>query len=119
MPGKLLRPQYVIINDIDAPEPAMVCQWVPKVGYCYLDRRGTKPRHDGMRGAEATDIREFGFVYTNNKDGTVSFYRTDKPETAKYHDGKPRRWQSRYDGFERKRLTTSAIRQLQEIADDR
>ncbi len=98
------KARYVIINEIDAPEPRMVCQWVPRIGYCYLDRRDGKHRHDGMRGDEATPIEAFGFVWTDNPDGSVSFYMSDKPVTATYRDGEPRRWQSRVQSFERRRL---------------
>jgi hypothetical protein len=104
------KPRYVIINDIDAPEPSMVCQWVPHVGYCYLDRRQGKPDHDGMKGTEATPIEAFGFVWTDNSDGTVSFYLSDITPTATYSDGEPRRWQSWVGSFERKQLTLGAIR---------
>lgn len=105
----MARPEYVIINDTDGPTASMVCQWVPSVGYCYLDRSGTKPRHDGMKGAEATDVQDFGWVYTNNKDGTVSFYLTKQPSTATYRDGAHRRWQSPEIGFERKRVTAAMV----------
>lgn len=103
------RAKYVIINDVDAPEPAMVCQWVPSIGYCYLDRRHPKPRHDGMRGLEATPIEAFGFLWVENSDGTVSFYQSDLPVTATYQDGEPRRWQSRATSFEHKVLRRAAI----------
>ena len=45
------RPKYVIVNEYDAPEPRMVCQWVPGVGYCYMDRTHGKSRYDGMTGS--------------------------------------------------------------------
>jgi hypothetical protein len=99
--------KYVIINDTDAPEPRMVCQWVPGVGYCYLDRSGTKPDHDGMQGIEATPIEAFGFSYAEDSDGFVRFYRADRPVTATYQDGEPRRWQSRVNGFEYRRIPPS------------
>ena len=102
--------RYAIINDCDAPRPEMVCQWVAGVGYCYLDRRGTKPDHDGMTGAEATPVEAFGFVWAENPDGTVSFYRSERPATATYRDGVPRRWQSRAEAFEHRRLATGAVR---------
>lgn len=86
-------PKYVIINDIDAPSFPMVCQFVPHVGYCYLDRTGTKPRYDGMTGREATAVEDFGIAWTDNDDGTVSFYVSDRAPTATYTDGAPRRWQ--------------------------
>lgn len=110
------RSQYVIINDIDAPEPRMVCQWVPGIGYCYLDRRDNKPDHDGMRSTEATPIEAFGFVWAHNADGTVSFYLSDKPVTATYRDGKARRWQSRSTGFEYRQLKAVAIRKAKASA---
>lgn len=100
---------YVIINDIDQPKPDMVCQYVAGIGYCYLDRRGSKPTHDGMRGHEATPVEEFGFVSVDNSDGTVSFYRADIPVTATYRDGEPRRWQHHADGFEFRRLDPAAL----------
>jgi hypothetical protein len=96
--------RYVIINDIDAPEPRMVCQWVPRKGYCYLDRTRGKPQHDGMSGLDATSIEAFGFVWTDNPDNTVSFYLSTRPVTATYSDGKSRRWQSRVESFEFRRL---------------
>lgn len=87
------QPRYAIINDVDAPQPDMVVQFVRGRGYCYLDR--TKARFDGMHGEEATDIRAFGFSWAENPDGTVSFYRNDVEPTATYRDGEPRQWQSR------------------------
>ncbi len=106
-----MRAKYVIINDFDAPEPKMVCQWVDGIGYCYLDRQGTKSSHDGMKGVEATSVGEFGFDYTENPDGTVSFYRSDRAVTATYRDGEPRRWQHGADQFKHRMLANSdAIR---------
>ena len=109
MSSKKRMPKYVIINDFDAPQPSMVCQWVPGVGYCYLDRRDTKPNHDGMTGDAATPVEAFGIVWTDNKDGTVSFYLSDSPVTATYQDGEPRVWQSSRNSFEFKRLKTPRV----------
>jgi hypothetical protein len=104
------HPKYVIINETDAPEPSMVCQWVAGMGYCYMDRSGLRPEHDGMQGAEATSINAFGFVCVEDRDGMVRFYRTDKPPTATYRDGEPRPWQSKQDSFEFRRLTAAYVR---------
>jgi len=113
------RARYVIINDIDAPEPNMVCQWVPGIGYCYLDRRNGKPRHDGMRGAEATPIEAFGFEWAEDRDGMVRFYQAERPVTATYRDGEPRRWQSRTTFFEYRRIKAAAVPEtVQETPDD-
>ncbi len=98
------RAPYVIINDCDQPCPNMVCQWVEGVGYCYLDRSRNKPDFDGMEGTEAIPIEDFGFVWAHNANGTVSFYRTDRPITATYSDGMPRTWQHWNDSFEFQRL---------------
>ena len=92
------RPRYAIINDTDAPQPNMVVQWVRGRGYCYLDR--SKSRHDGMQGAEATDVCEFGFSYAEDIDGVVRFYKNELTPTATYRDGAPRSWQSRAESFE-------------------
>lgn len=105
------RAKYVIIDEFDAPEPAMVCQWVPNVGYCYLNRSGTKPRRDGMTGANATPIEAFGFDWRETGKGTVCFEMTSRPSTATYFDGMPRRWQSTAFFFEYRRLTTEAVKQ--------
>jgi hypothetical protein len=105
--------QYVIINDTDRPEPKMVCQFVQGVGYCYLDRNHRKSDFDGMGGADATSLREFGFVWTENSDGTVSFHLADHPPlpvSAKYRDGSQRRWQSSAKSFEFRKLTPSSVR---------
>ena len=107
-----MRPKYAIINDVDAPEPRMVVQWVERVGYCSLDRRTNKADFDGMKGAEATDIRAFGFSWAENRDGTVSFYRNDLPVTATYRDGEPRFWQSPAEFFEYSILKPSATRKV-------
>ena len=105
-------PRYVIINDFDAPDERMVCQWVDGVGYCYLNRSGSKPRHDGMRACRTTTpIEAFGFVHSDNPDGTVSFYRTTRAPTATYPDGEPRRWQGRLECFEYERLTRDNLKQ--------
>lgn len=103
------KPRYVIINDTDRPEPAMVCQWIPGVGYCYLDRGRGKPGFDGMVGAEATSLEAFGFVWAENRNGTVTFYRSDRPSIATYRDGEPRRWQNRADSFEFRKLRRSDV----------
>jgi len=102
------RPKYVIINDTDSPTPEMVCQWVKSIGYCYMDRRGSKPEFDGMQGAEATPVEAFGFVWAEDTDGVTRFYRSDLTPTAVYQDGEPRRWQGRADGFEFRTLKAKA-----------
>lgn len=94
-------PKFAIINYTDAPQPDMVCQFMPGIGYCYLDRK--KASYDGMISADVTSVDEFGFVWTINRDGTVSFYRSS-PSFATYHDGKPRQWQGTDDSFEFRRL---------------
>lgn len=103
------RPKYVIINDYDAPQPSMVCGWVPGVGYCYLERLGTKPSHDGMKGAEATPIEAFGFEWAEDTDGWVRFYQAERPVTATYRDGEPRQWQSRKTFFEFRQLKPAVV----------
>jgi hypothetical protein len=92
------RARYVIVSDADAPTPAMVCQWVDGVGYCYLDRRRNKPDHDGMQGDRATPIEAFGFSWNETASGIVSFWSSGRC-TAKYSDGESRRWQSPIFGF--------------------
>jgi hypothetical protein len=110
--GVVEKPLYAIINDTDAPEPRMVCQWMPGVGYCYLDRGRGKPDFDGMPGAKATSVEEFGFVCADNADGTVSFYRSDRPVTATYDDGEPRQWQHHRDSFEFRKLTARDVKKV-------
>lgn len=102
------KPRYVIINDTDAPQPHMVCQWVPRIGYCYMDRR--KADFDGMTGREATSIEDFGFRWAEDTDSVTRFYLSDIPPTAAYHDGEPRRWQSRIHSFEWNTLKAGAVR---------
>ena len=105
-----IRHRYVIINETDAPEPAMVCQWVPGCGYCYLDRKPPKPAYDGMQGDEATPLEAFGFVCRDGPDGTVRFFLSGEVATATYRDGKPRRWQSHATAFHRRRLTLGVVK---------
>ena len=100
----ITKSPYVIINDCDAPKPQNVCQWVEGIGYCYLNRRDGRGAHDGMAGIDATPIEAFGFVWTDNKDGTVSFYMSDRPSTATYSDGVRRPWQSPINRFNFLRL---------------
>jgi hypothetical protein len=107
------RPKYVIISDYDAPQPSMVCQWVPRFGYCYMDRRENKPRFDGMRGMQATPIETFGFDWEEDSDGMVRFYPADRPVTATYPDGQPRRWQSQATSFEWRALTVGAVQKAE------
>lgn len=102
-------PKYVIINDCDAPEPAMVCQWVPGVGYCYLDRTRNKPSFDGMVGEHATPVNTFGIIVHEGTDGIVTFRATGK-SFARYPDGEPRRWQSSLPEFTHKRLLKKNVR---------
>lgn len=102
------RYKYVIMNDTDAPQPNMVCQWVEGVGYCYLDRTNNKPRHDGMRGSEATPVTTFGVGWVEGK-GMVQFYVTH-PSFARYPDGMPRRWQSDVREFSWPILTLHSFR---------
>jgi hypothetical protein len=102
--------KYVIINETDAPEPAMVCQWVSGIGYCYLDRREPKPRYDGMSGDAATPIEAFGFAWTEEKaDGTVFIFWSGAPVTATYSDGRLRRWQSDIVMFTHRQLVCGAM----------
>ena len=91
-------PKYAIVSEFDAPTISLVCQWVPGIGYCYLDRR--KKQYDGMAGHKATSIEAFGFVWSETPDGTVQFSRSEAPATATYRDGAPRRWQSLSDSFQ-------------------
>lgn len=110
------RPKYAIVNDFDAPEPSMVCQWVPDVGYCYLDRKN-KASYDGMQGNEATPVEAFGIVSCDNADGTVSFYGpSEVAPTATYQDGEPRSWQSSVMCFERQQLKPNEIKKAKESA---
>ncbi len=106
-----VKQKYVIINDCDAPQPRMVCQWVPGVGYCYLDRRQNKSAYDGMYGDAATPMEAFGFICRDDPDGTVSFYLSGEQPTATYKDGQPRRWQSHATAFQRRRLTLSVVKE--------
>lgn len=113
MEAQMTEPaKYVIVSDYDAPQPDMVCQWVPAKRYCYLDRTRNKPNHDGMIGDEATPIEAFGFIWANNRDGTVSFYRTVQPCTATYRDGVARRWQHPADKSTHKRLHKGSFRKV-------
>ena len=98
-----MKPKYVIINDTDAPQPNMVCQWVPEVGYCYMDR--SKATFDGMKGRGATPVEAFGVLWAEDSDGMTRFYPSEKPPAATYQDGKPRRWHGITRSFEWKRLT--------------
>lgn len=91
--------RYVIINDADAPSPSMVCQFVPHIGYCYMKRDKGFATYDGMNGARATPIEEFGFSDSVSSDGIVSFKRVG-PSYALYDDGKPRNWQHDADSFD-------------------
>ena len=109
MKRQTVRPRYVIINDCDAPQPRMVCQLVPGIGYCYMDRRENKPDFDGMRGLEATPIESFGFRWAEDTDGMTRFYLSDVPATAVYSDGYPRNWQSSVEFFEWRTLKAEAI----------
>ena len=99
-----VTPKYVIISDCDRPEPAMVCQWVFNVGYCYLDRSDVKKRHDGMDGSEATSL-----VETTGKSPMVRFYRTEPLRTATYRDGVRRRWQHDATFFQCKLLALKVV----------
>lgn len=92
-------PKFVIINDADEPGPRMVCQWVPGVGYCYLDRSRNKNSFDGMKGPHKTPIEAFGFSYEEGN-GHVTFYQSGEPSTARYRDGHPRAWQSEFVKFD-------------------
>ena len=97
------RPKYVIVNEYDAPEPRMVCQWVPGVGYCYMDRTHGKSRYDGMTGSYIAPVFDFGFDIMENTGGLVSFHKA-RPSVALYLDGEPRRWQSSIHSFSRQML---------------
>ncbi len=110
-------PKYVIVSEADAPHPDMVCQWVPGVGYCYLDRTSNKTRHDGMAGTEATPVEAFSIDWVES-DRIVVFYKTDKPPTATYRDGLPRRWHSSFHLFVRRRLTAKDVKKKAGMLDD-
>lgn len=108
--SKKLPPRYVIVSDCDQPAPNMICQWVPGIGYCYLDRTGSKPGHDGMNADGVTSVEQFGISWADNSDGTVSFFPSGKPVTATYHDGKARKWQSKATSFCREQIAPAAVR---------
>ena len=101
-----MKPKYVIINDCDAPEWRMVCQWVPEVGYCYMDR--SKSFFDGMEGGDAMPVDAFGVLWMEGADGMTRFYPFGLNATAAYPDGAPRRWQGARK-FEWGRLTARAV----------
>lgn len=105
-----MPPKYVIINDFDAPQPNMVCQWVEGVGYCYLDRTRLKPRYDGMVGTEASEVGAFGFCWEEKADGIVAFHRTDLGSVAVYRDGEYRRWCDSRDEFDHRQLTRADVK---------
>lgn len=100
-------PKYAIVNTVDAPTPEMVAQWIPGVGYCYLDRTGNKPSFDGMPADEATGINTFGITVFEHGDGPnkgkVDFLATGR-SFARYHDGLPRLWQDSRHTFTHTRL---------------
>ena len=106
--------RYVIVSDADAPSPSMVCQLVPGLGYCYMNRGYNKPSFDGMRGDGATPIEAFGFEWTEDADGWTHFDQTGAV-TATYQDGSPRRWQSSLRSFDWRRLKMGAT-QVERVA---
>lgn len=86
-------PRFAIMNTCDAPQRRMVCEWIPKVGYCYM-RRSVEPHlkdFDGMMPSRPTAIESFGFV--SDVCGTEVVFRRVGPSTATYEDGTPRYWQ--------------------------
>tara|TARA_R110000868_G_scaffold129099_3_gene337564 strand:+ start:4324 stop:4656 length:333 start_codon:yes stop_codon:yes gene_type:complete len=104
----MIKPKYVIIDDVDCPEPAMVAQWVPNTGYCYMDRIRNKPSFDGMVGSLATPLQTFGITWTET-DEIVTF-RSGGKSFARYPDGMPRRWQSEVEEWRRPILTRGHVR---------
>ena len=73
----------------------MVCQWIPRVGYCYMSRT-LEPHlkeYDGMKPLRPTPIEDFGFKVEVFSE-TVLFHRVAS-STATYEDGKLRDWQDR------------------------
>jgi len=102
------RHKYVILNDTDAPQPNMVCQWVEGIGYCYLDRTHNKPDFDGMTGSEATPVTTFGIQWIET-DGEVDFWVMGR-SFARYTDGIPRKWQSSAPNFSWPILTSCNVR---------
>ncbi len=104
------RPTFVIIDDIDAPERANVCQLIEGVGYCYMVRDAKRMPFDGMSGVFATPLEHFGFSIED--DGKIVQFTRTAAGCAKYDDGKPRRWQDRIftDYFELPMLMRAMVR---------
>ncbi len=86
-------PRFAIMNTCDAPQRRMVCEWVPRVGYCYM-MRNMEPHmkvYDGMKPPKPTAIQDFGFdVDIMNGEAIFQSFR---PSSATYEDGKMRDWQ--------------------------
>jgi hypothetical protein len=89
--------KYYIVNEFDRPYERHVA--VEHKGKLYYLQRVTEPDmkiYDGMDMDRATPIEDFGITVREEKQGRrlvgVYFTRTGE-STAKYKDGKPRRWQ--------------------------
>ncbi len=95
---KPTQPRFAIMNTTDAPQRRMICEWIPRVGYCYMMRMH-EPHlkdFDGMKPLRPTDVREFGFK-VDFAAGEAHFTRIGM-STATYEDGRPREWQDRQWG---------------------
>lgn len=93
--GTIDPPRFAIINTADAPQRRMVCEWVPRVGYCYMVRMDEPQMrfYDGMKPLHPTSLEDFGFEVTFN--GSDAVFTRIGDSTATYEDGKPRPWQDR------------------------
>lgn len=87
--------KYAILNTIDRPEKRLVVEIIGNKAY-YMSR-GYLPsmkQYDGMTVRPmTTDLTDFGFKITEREyqvDFTLSL---DHVSTAKYEDGKQRKWQ--------------------------
>lgn len=93
--SKQINPRFAIINTCDAPCRRMVCQYVPKIGYCY-NARSLEPHlknYYGMEPGNPTSLEDFGFDILVV--GELAVFTRNRECIATYEDGKHRPWQDR------------------------
>jgi hypothetical protein len=81
--------RFYIVNDCDRPEPRLIAEKID--GKLWYLNNEIRERFPAMPMERATPLEDFGFdLWIEN--GRL-FGKPARESTAKYSDGKPRRWQ--------------------------
>lgn len=83
--------KLIIINQFDRPCMHLVARVMPNGKIIYGCKKLRRKYPALKRGIGAASLKDFGFIYNVFK----KKYVLCKESTAKYSDGKPRKWQGK------------------------